>query len=96
MTIEYHTLSVKITCEQLQMFKSHGMPTDPMTCFQAAFMLSGKTMEELQAYMEEADAAGGRVSVSFEAPDGGALNIKSKEENPLFDEIVQMVEENMD
>ena len=57
-------------------------------------MMSGKTEEETMAFLKEADEAKAGVSVSFDAPDGGALNVKSKEENPMMDLLVQAVENN--
>ena len=45
------------------------------------------------AFLKEADEAKAGVSVSFDAPDGSALNVKSKEENPMMDLHVQAVED---
>ena len=42
--------------------------------------------------LKEAEDANARLSVSFDAPDDKGLNIKSKEENPLMDILVQAVE----
>ena len=42
--------------------------------------------------MQEAGEAHAHLSISFDAPDEKGLNIKSKEENPLMDILVQAVE----
>lgn len=87
----YYTAKVRLTNEELQLMKSHNIPTDVFSCVMAGFMLSGKTEEELNAFLKEAHDANGELSVSFEAPDGCALNVKSKEENPMLDQLVQTV-----
>ena len=94
LVIKYHTATISLTCEQLQTIKENGFPTDIMSYVMAGFMMSGKTEEETMAFLKEADEAKAGVSVSFDAPDGGALNVKSKEENPMMDLLVQAVENN--
>ncbi len=47
--------------------------------------------DETIAFIEKAEAAGAAPSVTFEAADGEALNIKSREENPMVDMMVQAV-----
>ena len=93
LVIKYHTATISLTCEQLQTIKENGFPTDIMFCVMAGFMMSGKTEEETMAFLKEADEAKAGVSVSFDAPDGSALNVKSKEENPMMDLLVQAVED---
>lgn len=93
LVIKYHTATISLTCEQLQTIKENGFPTDIMSCVMAGFMMSGKTEEETMAFLKEADEAKAGVSVSFDAPDGSALNVKSKEENPMMDLLVQAVED---
>ena len=93
LVIKYHTATISLTCEQLQTIKENGFPTDIMSCVMAGFMMSGKTEEETMAFLKEADEAKAGVSVSFDAPDGSALNVNSKEENPMMDLLVQAVED---
>ena len=92
LSIEYHTIKLSITCEQLQAIKENGFPTDVMSCVMAGLLMKGKTEEEVKAFMQEADEAHAHLSISFDAPDEKGLNIKSKEENPLMDILVQAVE----
>ena len=94
LVIKYHTATISLICEQLQTIKENGFPTDIMSCVMAGFMMSGKTKEEAMAFLKEADEAKAGVSVSFDAPNGSALNVKSKEENPMMDLLVQAVEDN--
>ena len=89
LSIEYHTIKLSITCEQLQTIKENGFPTDVMSCIMAGLLMNGKTEEEGKAFMQEADEAHAHLSISF---DEKGLNIKSKEENPLMDILVQAVE----
>ena len=93
LVIKYHTATISLTCEQLQTIKENGFPTDIMSCVMAGFMMSGKTEEETMAFLKEADEAKAGVSVSFDAPHGSVLNVKSKEENPMMDLLVQAVED---
>lgn len=92
LTINYYTVELKISCEQLQLIKENGFPTDVMSCIMAGLLMNGKTEEEVKTFMQEASDANGHLSVSFDAPDGKGLNIKSKEDNPLIDVFVQTVE----
>lgn len=92
LSIEYHTVKLSITCEQLQLIKENGFPTDVMSCVMAGLLMNGKSEEEVTAFMKEAEEANAHLSVGFEAPDDKGLNIKSKEENPLMDILVQAVE----
>lgn len=90
--ITFHTAEIRFTCEQLQNLKAKGYHTDIITCVMAGLACSGKSEDEIKAFLEEANKAKGGISLAFEAPDDGALNIKSKEENPLIDQFVQAVE----
>ena len=92
LSIEYHTIKLSITCEQLQTIKKNGFPTDVMSCVMAGLLMNGKTEEKVKAFMQEADDAHAHLSISFDALDEKGLNIKSKEENPLRDILVQAVE----
>lgn len=92
LSIAYHTLKLSITCEQLQVIKENGFPTDVMSCVMTGLLMNGKTEEEVKAFLQEAEDANAHLSVSFDAPDEKGLNIKSKEENPLMDILVQAVE----
>ena len=57
-----------------------------------SLLMNGKTEEEVKAFLQEAEEANAHLSVSFDAPDNKGLNIKSKEDNPLMDILVQAVE----
>lgn len=93
LVITFHTMEVRLTCEQLQELKAAGNKTTIMNCVFARLVQSGMTDEEIKAFIKEADEDRGEVSVAFEAPDDGALNIKSKNENPMLDQMVQAAEE---
>ena len=92
LSIEYHTIKLSITCEQLQTIKENGFPTDVMSCIMAGLLMNGKTEEEVKAFLQEAEEANAHLSVSFDAPDNKGINIKYKEENPIMDILVQAVE----
>ena len=93
LSIEYHTIKLSITCEQLQTIKENGYPTDVMSCIMTGLLMNGKTEEEVKAFMQEANDAHAHLSISFNAPDEKGLNIKSKEDNPLMDILVQAEEQ---
>ena len=44
------------------------------------------------SFLAEADAAGASPSLTIEAEEGQALNITSKEENPMVDMLVQALQ----
>lgn len=90
--ISYHNATFTLPNKLLQAMKDFGISTDPMNCVSAGLLMSGKTEEELKAFLQEAHEANSELSISFEAPEGSALNIKSKEENPMLDKLVQAVE----
>ncbi len=66
--------------------------TDVMTCLAVGLLSSFDTREEAENFAAEAEAAGAAPEVSFEAAEGESLNIKSKEENPMVDQLVQAIE----
>lgn len=88
--ITYHTATIKFTWQQLQDMKERGLPTDVMSCIFAGLYYSGKSQEEMTKFVIEAGNAS--PSVTFQALDGKALNITSKEANPMFDKLVQAFE----
>lgn len=92
MTVEYHTSKLTLTKEQLQVLRDEGYETDVMTCVMIGLAASLKDEQKVIDYLKEAQAAGAAPSVTFEAAEGEALNITSKEENPMVDALVQAVE----
>ena len=89
MAVEYYNVSFTLSKEQLQDMKEKGLRTDVMSCIMAALIMNGKNETEIKEFLEEANNAGAAPSVSFEAPDDGALNITSPEENPDIDRLVK-------
>lgn len=51
--------------------------------------MNGKNETEIKEFLEEANNAGAAPSVTFEAPDDGALNVTSPEGNPELDKLVK-------
>lgn len=94
LTIYYYTATIKVSLQQLKLLKERGIPTNVMNCIVFGFISSGKTEEETRTFLEEARKAKGKLSVSFDAPEGEALNVKSQEDNPMLDQLVQIVENN--
>lgn len=91
MVIKYHTATIKPDRGDLQLLRDKGFKTDIMTCI-IANVGANLGEEKTMAFLQEAAAAGAAPSVTFEAPEGEALNIRSKEENPVLDVLVQAVE----
>ena len=91
MVIKYHRATVKPDKGDLQQLRDKGFKTDVMACIMSAFIGHGKSQEETLAFLEEAAAAGAAPSVSFEAAEGEALNITSKEDNPIVDALVTAI-----
>ena len=69
--------------------KDKGLRTDIMSCIMAGLIMNGKNEAEIKAFLEKAHQAGAAPSVTFEAPDDGALNVTSPEENPELDKLVK-------
>ncbi len=88
-TIKYYTLEFTLTKDQLRFMKSKGIETNVMTCIIAALAMNGMNEAELKEYLEEAAQSGATPSVTFEAPNDGALNITSPEDNPELDKLVK-------
>ena len=89
MAIKYYTLDFTLTKEQLQDMKKNGLKTDVMSCILAALIMNGKNETDIKEFLEEANNAGAAPSVTFEAPDGEALNVTSPDENPELDKLVK-------
>jgi hypothetical protein len=51
--------------------------------------MNGMNETEVKDYIEKAHNAGAAPSVTFEAPNDGALNVTSPEENPELDKLVK-------
>ena len=90
MVIEYHTAKIKPAKEDLQQIRDKGFKTDIVTVI-IAEIAARCGQDETIAFIEKAEAAGAAPSVTFEAAEGDALNIKSREENPMVDMMVQAV-----
>ena len=91
MNIKYHRYTFTPAKEDLQKLRDNDFPTDVLTVILQILMGHGRSAEEIKAFFQEADAAGAAPAVSFEATDGGVLNITSKENNPMVDCLVQTV-----
>lgn len=91
MVIKYHRATIKPDKGDLQQLRDKGFKTDIMTCI-IANVGAHLGDEKAMAFLEEAATAGASPSVAFEAPEGEALYIKNKKENPLFDVLVQAAE----
>ena len=91
MVIKYHIATIKPDKGDLQQLRDKGFKTDVMACIMSAFIGHGKSQEETLTFLEEAAAAGAAPSVTFEAADGEALNIRSREENPMVDALIQAI-----
>lgn len=89
MTIKYYTLDCTLTREQLQDMKKNSLKTDVMSCIFAALIMHGMNETEVKEFIEKAHNAGAAPSVTFEAPDDGALNVMSPDENPELDKLVK-------
>lgn len=91
MKIDYYTVTMTITRELLQGLRDEGIKTDVMTCIMAGLLSAGKSKEEMWDYMVRAAANRAAPSVTFEAPEGEALNIRSREENPMVNMLVKAI-----
>ncbi len=89
MAINYYTLDFTLTKEQLLDMKNKGLQTDVMSCIFAALIMKGMNEAEIKEYIGEAVQAGAAPNVTFEAPQNGALNISSPEENPELDKLIK-------
>ena len=90
MVIKYHIATIKPDKGDLQQLRDKGFKTDIMTCI-IANVGAHLGEEKAMTFLQEAAAAGAAPSVTFEAAEGEALNIKSREENPMVDMMVQAV-----
>ncbi len=89
--IEFNGITINLTQEQLQIMRDAGAKTDVMSCVLAGMAYSGKTVAEAISFIEEGLAKRIAPKVSFEAADGESLNIKSREENPKVEQLVQAI-----
>ena len=90
MVIEYHTAKIKPAKEDLQQIRDKGFKTDVVTVI-IAEIAARHGQDETIAFIEKAEAAGAAPSVTFSAADGEALNITSKEDNPIVDALVTAI-----
>ena len=91
MMIQYHTATITLTADRLRLLRDNGLKTDVTMCLMAGLMALCGGYEGAVAFVGAAEAAGARLSVTFEAPEGGSLNIRSREKNPMVDMLLQAV-----
>lgn len=92
MVIKYHRATITPDKGDLQQLRDKGFNTDVMTCILQAFVGHGKSEQETLAFMQEAEAADATPSVTFEAAEDEGLNIKSREDNPILEQMIQTIE----
>ncbi len=92
MIIKFYKATLRPQKELLQRLHDHGIKAGLCECLFVIFASNGYSEDDLSAFMQEADEAGASASVTFEAAEGEALNIKSKEENPMVDQLVEAIE----
>ena len=92
MKIQFHTMTLTVPKELLQQLRDKGFKTNITMCMMAGLSQSGMKEEEIMSFLAEADAAGASPSLTIEAEEGQALNITSKEENPMVDMLVQALQ----
>lgn len=88
LVINYHNATIRLDQPLLEKIREGGYKTDVMTCITFAFAYSGRNKEEILTFFQEAQEAGAQLSVSFEAPEGGALNLTSAEKAPTLDAMI--------
>ena len=91
MVIEYHTAKIKPKKAVLQALRDNDVKTDIMNCIMAGLVAGGLNQKDATEFIEQTFKAGAAPSVNFEAAEGEALNIRSREENPMVDMMVQAV-----
>lgn len=94
LVIKYHSATITLEEEHLKLMRENGFPTDVMSCIYAGFIFSGKNKDYINSFMDEAKSCKAGLSIEFVAPDGGMIDIKSKMDNPKFDQLIQLFEDN--
>ncbi len=91
MIIKYHRATITPAKEDLVQMREKGFQTNVMMCILSSLVGHGYSQEEVLAFMAEAEAAGASPKVTFEATEKGGLNVKSKEENPVMNSLVEAI-----
>lgn len=93
MIVKYHTATLTADKDFLLTMRNNGFPTDVMSCIMFGLAAELRNEQKVMAFLQEAAEAGATPSVTFEAPDGEALNITGKEkDNPMLNTLVQVVQ----
>ena len=92
MKIQFHTMTLTVPNDLLQQLRNKGFKTNITMCMMAGLSQSGMKEEDIMSFLTEADAVGSAPSVTIEAEEGQALNITSKEENPMVDMLMQALQ----
>lgn len=89
LAITFGKYKMKLPLATLKELKEKGTPSDILSCIGLCFIKNGKTPEEAAEIIQTGFNKGYHLSVAFEAPEGGTLDISTPEKAPVLDKIVQ-------
>ena len=90
--IEFNSIKATYKQEDFDNLRAKGLKPDVKTCIAYALLQAGKTEDEMLAFLQEAiNSKKINIHVSFEIPEESRIHDISKENTPLFDELVQLV-----
>lgn len=89
LVIDFGKYKMKLPLDTLKELKKKGTPSDIMSCIGICFIKNGKSPEEAMEIIQTGIKEGYHLSVTFEAPEGKALDISTPEKAPVLDKIVQ-------
>ena len=89
LVITFGHYKMKLKLDTLKDIKANGHKTDVLSCMGICFINNGKTPEETMEIIKKGFDDGYSLSVAFEAPEGGKLNISTPDKAPVLDQIVK-------
>ena len=91
--IEFYTMKATFKQEDFDILRAKGFKPDVKACITYALVQAGKTKDEVFAFWEEAiKSKNTNIKVTFDVPEELGMPVISKENTPLFDELVRVTE----
>ena len=91
--VEFYTMTVEYTFEQMKQAKQIGMPTTVMSLIMLALLQNGMSSEEVQQYIAQGTKLGAHPRVTLKESDDKGLRIDTKKTDSPFMQLSNLIME---
>ena len=91
--VEFYTMTVEYTFEQMKQAKQIGIPTTVMSLIMLALLQNGMSSEEVQQYIAQGTKLGAHPRVTLKESDDNGLRIDTKKKDSPFMQLANSIME---